>query len=292
MNNEKTNNKLLKRKSLPFAKMQGLGNDYVYVEELNAPIQNASKLSQKISNRHFGVGGDGLVLIGSSDIADFRMRIFNADGSEAEMCGNASRCVGKYLFEKGLTKQSEIKLETLAGIRILHLHIKDGTVEQVSVDMGRPRLIPAEIPMLAEGNDFIHQKIIVNEQSYFATAVSMGNPHLVVPIDNIGALDLETLGPLFENHPLFPKRTNTEFIEIIDRENIRMRVWERGSGETLACGTGACATLVACALNNLTERKAIVHLAGGNLLIEWDKDDIVHMTGPATFVFSGEFLIS
>lgn len=277
-------------RSLPFTKMQGLGNDYVYVEELEAPLQNAPELARQISDRHFGIGSDGLVLIGRSKIADFRMRIFNADGSEAEMCGNASRCVGKYLFEKGLAQHSEIQLETLAGIRLLHLSTEHGAVTEVSVDMGSPQLVPADIPMLAEGDAFINRPIIIDGITYMATAVSMGNPHLVIPVHDLDKLDLENIGPLFEHHRLFPNRINTEFVEVIDRTNIRMRVWERGAGETLACGTGACASLVACALNGLVERKATVHLAGGSLLIEWDNAGIVHMTGPATAVFSGEYL--
>lgn len=277
---------------ISFTKMQGLGNDYVYVEELESPVQNAPELARQISDRHFGIGSDGLVLIGRSEVADFRMRIFNADGSEAEMCGNASRCVGKYLFDKGFARCSEIRLETLAGIRLLHLHTQRGVVTQVRVDMGSPRFDPADIAIKAEGDSFINRSIVINGRPYRVTAISMGNPHLVVPVHDLDRLDLEKLGPLFERHHLFPKRINTEFVEVIDRENIHMRVWERGSGETLACGTGACAALVACALNGATERNAAVHLAGGILRIEWDDEGVVYMTGPAVAVFSGEYLYS
>lgn len=278
--------------ALPFTKMQGLGNDYVYVEELDGPLKNASDLARRISDRHYGIGADGLVLIGRSDKADFRMRIFNADGSEAEMCGNASRCVGKYLFDKRLAQGPEISLETLAGIRLLYLSVKGGAVTQVRVDMGGPVFVPAAIPIHVDGDSFINRTLTVNGRHYRATALSMGNPHLVVPMHSLAALDLSQLGPLFEHHPLFPRRTNTEFVEVADRENIRMRVWERGAGETLACGTGACAALVASVLNGATGRKATVHLAGGSLLIEWDEaSGVVYMTGPAVTVFSGEYLL-
>ncbi len=274
---------------LPFTKMQGLGNDYIYVEEFGVPLENVSSLAQRISDRHYGVGGDGLVLMGRSATADFRMRIFNADGSEAEMCGNATRCVGKYLFEKGLVQGDRFTLETLAGIRSLQLFCQGPTVTSVRVDMGRPRLVPADIPMHAEGESFINREIAVNGRRYKATAVSMGNPHLVVPVQGLAGFDVPLLGPFFEHHALFPKRTNTEFVEVIDRDNIRMRVWERGAGETLACGTGACASAVACALTGATNRTVTVHLQGGTLLIEWDENDVVHMTGPAVRVFAGTY---
>ncbi len=277
---------------LPFTKMQGLGNDYVYVEEFESPIKNPMPLAVAISDRHFGVGGDGLVLIGhSTQAADFRMRIFNADGSEAEMCGNATRCVGKYLFEKGLTSKREFTLETLAGIRGLRLFTEGNTVTRVRVDMGKPILTPADIPMQAEGDNFINREIMVNGRRYRATAVSMGNPHLVVPIAGLDSLDLPALGPFFEHHALFPRRINTEFVEVRDRDHIRMRVWERGAGETMACGTGACAALVACSLNGLTKRAATVKLPGGELCIEWDDNNVIHMTGSASTVFSGEYII-
>ncbi|MDR2076630.1 MAG: diaminopimelate epimerase [Desulfovibrio sp.] len=276
---------------LPFTKMQGLGNDYVYVEEFGAPLADPAPLAVAISDRHFGVGGDGLVLIGPSEKADFRMRIFNADGSEAEMCGNAVRCIGKYLYEKGLTAKTEITLETLAGIRVLALRAKGARVETVRVHMGRPALAPADIPMEAEGESFVNRDILVDGISFRGTAVSMGNPHLVIPVPRVADFALERFGPLCEHHPWFPKRVNTEFVEVLDRARIRMRVWERGSGETLACGTGACAALVACSLNGWTDRKAVLELRGGELEIEWAGDDAVYMTGGAAIVFSGEYLI-
>lgn len=276
---------------LPFTKMQGLGNDYIYVEEFDCPIVRPAPLARAISDRHFGVGGDGLVLMGASDKADFSMRIFNADGSEAEMCGNATRCVGKYLYEKGFTDKTEFTLETLAGIRVLTLCIERGSVDKVRVDMGVPRLRPEEIPMKAEGERFVDQEIMVNGRIYRATALSMGNPHLVVPVPGLESLDLAQVGPLFEHHALFPRRINTEFVQVLDRDRVRMRVWERGAGETMACGTGACAVLVASVLNNWTGRKAIIELRGGELEIEWDEADLVFMTGPAAFVFSGEYIV-
>jgi diaminopimelate epimerase len=271
--------------------MQGLGNDYIYVEEFNAPLADPAPLAVAISDRHFGVGGDGLVLIGPSQNADFRMRIFNADGSEAEMCGNATRCIGKYLYEKGLTTKTELTLETLAGIRILALRTEGARVEAVRVHMGRPALAPADIPMTADGESFIDRDILVDGTLFRGTAVSMGNPHLVIPVPQAADFALEHFGPLCERHPWFPKRVNTEFVEVLDRKRIRMRVWERGSGETLACGTGACASLVACALNGWTDRKAVLELRGGELEIEWAEDGAVYMTGGAAFVFSGEYII-
>ena len=276
---------------LPFTKMQGLGNDYIYMEEFAAPIERPSPLAVAVSDRHFGVGGDGLVLMGHSNTADFRMRIFNADGSEAEMCGNATRCVGKYLYERGFTRSKEFTLETLAGIRVLTLFTNGEHVDRVRVDMGTPELDPARIPMQAEGNSFIDQEIMVNGRRYRGTAVSMGNPHLVVAVPGLESLDLARLGPFFEHHALFPRRVNTEFVHVLDKHRIRMRVWERGAGETLACGTGACAALVACALNHWTDRKAVVELRGGTLEIEWSGDGVIYKTGGAEFVFSGEYLV-
>ena len=294
-----TAQKLSRSRSLPFTKMQGLGNDYIYVEAFEQPLPAPAALALCISDRHFGVGGDGLVLIGPSDKADFRMRIFNADGSEAEMCGNASRCVGKYVYEKRLTDKEEFTLETLAGVRTLrlslhraaHLPAYQKEVTEVRVDMGKPRFAPPDIPMQTDGDNFINREISVNGRRFRATALSMGNPHLVVPMPGIKNLDLPVLGPLFEHHALFPRRINTEFVEILDRDRIRMRVWERGSGETMACGTGACAALVASVLNNSTDRSATVELPGGQLFIEWDSNDVVHMTGPARIVFEGNYRI-
>lgn len=284
-------NNSLTENRLRFVKMEGLGNDYVYVEEFGKKMAGAAELSRRVSDRHFGIGGDGLVLIGDSDKADFSMRIFNADGSEAEMCGNATRCVGKYVYDRGFTKKTSLTLETLAGVRTLELFLEGGAVASVRVDMGAPILEPERIPVNAPGETFIDREIVVDGKKYRGTAVSMGNPHFVVPVESVDALDLEKIGPLFEHHPLFPRRINTEFVEVLSPEAVRMRVWERGSGETLACGTGACATLVACALNNLTGREATVHLTGGDLRIAWSAGGTVFMTGTATHVFDGEYLI-
>lgn len=284
-------NNSLTENRLRFVKMEGLGNDYVYVEEFGKKMAGAAELSRRVSDRHFGIGGDGLVLIGDSDKADFSMRIFNADGSEAEMCGNATRCVGKYVYDRGFTKKTSLTLETLAGVRTLELFLEGGAVASVRVDMGAPILEPERIPVNAPGETFIDREIVVDGKKYRGTAVSMGNPHFVVPVESVEALDLEKIGPLFEHHPLFPRRINTEFVEVLSPEAVRMRVWERGSGETLACGTGACATLVACALNNLTGREATVHLTGGDLRIAWSAGGTVFMTGTATHVFDGEYLI-
>ena len=256
--------------------MHGAGNDYIYVNTLKYPIESPEKLSVEWSAPHTGIGSDGLVLIGSSDKADFSMRIFNADGSEAKMCGNASRCIGKYLYECGLTSQTAVTLDTLSGIKILKLHVEDGKVNTVTVDMGRPA-------------DMKEQPIEANGQKFTGTTVSMGNPHDVVYIDDVQGLDIEKIGPKFENHERFPQRINTEFARVIDRKTVEMRVWERGSGETLACGTGACAVAVASILNGYTEREVEIRLLGGNLQIEWNEEDNhVYMTGPATVVFDGE----
>lgn len=277
---------------LRFVKMEGLGNDYVYVEDFDTPMRNAPEISRHVSDRHFGIGGDGLVLIGKSAKADFSMRIFNADGSEAEMCGNAIRCVGKYVYDKGLTTKISVTVETLAGIRIVDLVVGSGKVTAARVDMGQPVLGPRDIPVDADGENFIGRELVVDGVPYRATAVSMGNPHVVIPVKSVADLDLATIGPSFENHTLFPKRINTEFVEVQSKAEVRMRVWERGSGETLACGTGACATVVACVLNGWTDRKVTVHLTGGDLLIEWDeKSGSVFMTGPATLVFEGEYIL-
>lgn len=275
---------------LAFTKMEGIGNDYVYVwlENLDTPVTDPGPLAVFMSDRNYGVGGDGLVLIGKSGKADFRMRMFNNDGSEGNMCGNASRCVGKFLYDHGYTDKTTITLETKSGIRTLILTLEDGKVSGVTVDMGKPVIKPRDIPMNAEGENFINQEIHVNGATIKGTGVSMGNPHFVVTMHDIASLDLPAIGPNFEHHEMFPERVNTEFIEVVNRQKVRMRVWERGSGETLACGTGACAVLVACALNNYTDRKATIELRGGNLIIEWAEDGIVYMTGPAREVFSGE----
>ncbi len=276
-----------------FTKMQGIGNDYIYVDCSRENVPDPAGLSRKISDRHFGVGGDGLVLILPSEKADFRMRMFNADGSEAEMCGNASRCVGKYLHDRGLTKKTEIALETGAGIKKLRLNLRDGKTSSVQVDMGAPELRPGMIPVdefLAGNTEHILSRPLkVLDREFQISCVNMGNPHCVIFLDQVEDLPLEQWGPIFEHHPFFPKRVNTEFARVIDRRTIRMRVWERGSGETLACGTGACATLVAAVLNGLTGRRATLQLNGGELEIVWDENTgHVLMTGPAEFVFDGE----
>lgn len=274
---------------MKFTKMHGCGNDYVYVNLFEEKVDNAPELSIKVSDRHFGIGSDGLITIGPSDVADFRMRIYNADGSEAEMCGNGIRCVAKYVYDHKLTDKREISVESGAGIKYLQLNVEDGKVETVRVDMGEPILTPAQIPVEADGDAVIDQSIEVCGKEWKMTCVSMGNPHAVVFVDDVKNFPLEEVGPHFENHPRFPKRTNTEFVEVLSRTEANMRVWERGSAETWACGTGTCATVMACILNNKTDNKVLVHLRGGDLTIEYDKaTNHVFMTGPATEVFNGE----
>lgn len=276
-----------------FTKMQGAGNDYIYVNCFKEKLENINETAKAVSDRHFGIGSDGLVLIYPSDKADFRMDMYNSDGTQAEMCGNATRCVGKYVHDKGLTDKTEITLETLAGIKILKLNLNDkGEVETVEVNMGSPELIPKNIPIDSDLDRFIMESVTVDGREYLVTGVSMGNPHAVTFIDDTDSLEIEKLGPKFENHPLFPKRTNTEFAKIIDRKTIKMRVWERGAGETLACGTGACATLVAASLSDLTDDEVDLVLLGGTLHIRWDKENNnIYMTGPAQFVFDGVITI-
>ncbi|MDP4094472.1 MAG: diaminopimelate epimerase [Bacillota bacterium] len=277
---------------MKFTKMQGAGNDYIYVNCMEQTIDNIPEKARFVSDRHFGIGSDGLVLILPSEVADFRMRMFNSDGSESEMCGNATRCIGKYAYDNGLTQKTTVSLETLAGIKILELNVKDGKVETVRVNMGEPILKPSEIPVNSQKELFISEPVEANGTVYKVTCVSMGNPHAVIYMDDVDNLKIETIGPVIENHKLFPRRTNTEFVKVIDRSTLRMRVWERGAGETLACGTGACATLVATVLNGLCERKATLKLLGGDLIIEWnEKDNHVYMTGPAVTVFEGEIEI-
>lgn len=275
-----------------FTKMQGLGNDYVYVNCFKEKISNPPELAKKISDRHFGVGSDGLIMINPSDKADFEMEMYNADGSRAEMCGNGIRCVAKYVYDYGLTDQTNISIETLGGIKYLDLTVENGKVSLVKVDMGQPVLTPAEIPVLADGDKAVDERITVDGTEYRMTCVSMGNPHAVVFIDqDVRDFPLETIGPKFENHERFPKRINTEFVRVLDRNTVEMRVWERGAGETLACGTGACAVGVSCILKGLTEDEVTVKLLGGDLHIRWDREaDRVYMTGPAAVVFDGEWL--
>lgn len=259
-----------------FTKMQGLGNDYVYLDCTKETPEDLPGLSRAVSDRHFGIGSDGLICICPSNRADFRMRMFNADGSEGEMCGNGIRCVGKFIHDKGLSGKTRLSIETKSGIKQLNLTENKGLVETVTVDMGEP--VPAS-PVLLE----------VDGKSWRARPVSMGNPHLILFLDEIDSLDLSKLGPCFEYHPAFPDRTNTEFVEVLDRTHLKMRVWERGSGETLACGTGACAALVAAVLEGRCERRATVQLLGGELSIRWDTDNHISMTGPAVTVFEGDW---
>ena len=274
---------------MKFTKMHGCGNDYVYVNLFEEKVENPAEVSIKVSDRHFGIGSDGLITIGPSDKADFRMHIYNADGSEAEMCGNGIRCVAKYVYDHHLTDKTEITVETGAGVLTLILFPEDGKVQQVRVDMGEPILEPSQIPVVAKGDKVIDEPIEVGGKTWNMTCVSMGNPHAVVFVDDTANFPLETYGPLFENHERFPKRTNTEFVQIISRTEANMRVWERGSAETWACGTGTCACVMACILNGKTEDKVLVHLRGGDLTIEYDrKSNHVFMTGPATEVFMGE----
>ena len=274
---------------MKFTKMQGLGNDYVYVNCFKETIENPPEMAKKVSNRNFGIGSDGLIMINPSDVADFEMEMYNADGSRSEMCGNGIRCVGKCVYDYGLTEKEHISVETLAGIKYLDLTVEDGKVKLVKVDMGSPELVPENIPIVADGNRVIDEPINVNGTEYRMTGVSMGNPHAVVYVEDVKGLDIETIGPAFENHERFPNRVNTEFVKVLDRNTVEMRVWERGSGETMACGTGACAVAVACILNGFTEDKVTVKLLGGDLQIEWDKEaDKIYMTGPAEVSFDGE----
>ena len=279
---------------MKFTKMQGIGNDYVYVNCFEEKVEDPAALAKFVSDRHFGIGSDGLILIKPSKNADFTMDMYNADGSQGEMCGNGIRCVAKYVYDKGLTDQQQISIETLAGIKYLDLTVKDGKVALVRVDMGEPELDPEKIPIIMKGysdetDRVLNAQIKVDGKEYHMTGVSMGNPHDVVYIDDVQGLDIEKIGPKFENHERFPQRINTEFARVIDRKTVEMRVWERGSGETLACGTGACAVAVASILNGYTEREVEIRLLGGNLQIEWNEEDNhVYMTGPATVVFDGE----
>ena len=278
--------------------MHGCGNDYVYVNGFTEKIDDPSEVAKIVSDRHFGIGSDGLIMINPSEVADFEMAMYNADGSRGEMCGNGIRCVAKYVYDFGLTDQTSISVETLAGIKYLDLTVENKKVEKVRVNMGAPILTPAEIPVdpelfLQAKDAVISQPLTVDGKEYRVTCVSMGNPHDVIFMDeDVRTLDLAQIGPGFENHKAFPKRTNTEFVNVIDETHLRMRVWERGSGETFACGTGCCATAVACVLNGLTDDKITVKLLGGEFYIEWDREaNLVYMTGPATVVYNGEINI-
>ena len=274
---------------IKFTKMHGLGNDYVYIDAINQKIENESSLAKFVSNRHFGIGSDGLILICKSEVADFKMRMFNSDGSEAEMCGNGIRCVGKFVYDKGLTNKTTVKIETLAGIKTLILNTKNEKVETARVDMGEPILEAEKIPVITTEEPVKNLELEAENQKFKFTCVSMGNPHAITIVENTKEFDVEKYGKVLEIDKAFPKKANIEFAQIVDRQNINMRVWERGAGETLACGTGACATAVACNLNGLTDRKVNIELLGGTLKIEWnEKDNHVYMTGPAVTVFDGE----
>lgn len=274
---------------IKFTKMQGCGNDYIYVNCLEETVNNPSEAAKVLSDRHFGIGSDGLILIKPSKSADFQMEMYNADGSESAMCGNGVRCIAKYVYDYGLTDKTRIKLETKAGIKYLDLKIEDGKVAMVTVDMGSPILEGKKIPVALDKEQVVAEPITVDGKEYEFTAVSMGNPHAVMFVDNTENVAIDRIGPKFEYHEMFPERVNAEFIQILDRKHVNMRVWERGSGETLACGTGACASVVACVLNGRTDNEVFVHLLGGDLLVRYDqKQNKVFMTGPAEVVFDGE----
>lgn len=274
-----------------FTKMHGCGNDYIYINgaECGIPAQDKPELVQRLSDRHFGIGGDGVIFINPSDEADFEMEMYNADGSRAEMCGNGIRCVAKYVYDKGLTDRTQISIVSAGKIKYLTLTVENGKVSMVRVDMGRPELTASLIPVVSEHDQAVDEEITVDRNVYRMTCVSMGNPHAVVFTDDVANLDLTKIGPHFEQHERFPKRINTEFVRVIDRHTVEMRVWERGTGETLACGTGCCATAVACVLNGKTEADVTVKVLGGEIRIQWDREaDTVFMTGPASTVFEGE----
>lgn len=278
---------------MKFTKMQGIGNDYVYVNCLEETVENPAAVAVKVSDRHFGIGSDGLILIKPSDVADFEMEMYNADGSQGNMCGNGIRCVAKYVYDYGLTDKTSISVNTKSGIKYLELTVKDGKVEEVRVNMGSPVLKTEQVPMIYPGREqVISQPLNVNQEIYEVTAVSMGNPHAIVYMDDVKNLNIEEVGPHFEKHKAFPESVNTEFVRVIDRNTVEMRVWERGSGETLACGTGACAVAVASVLNGYTDEHVTVRLLGGELKIYWDREEnLVYMTGPAAVVFDGEISV-
>ena len=276
---------------IKFTKMQGCGNDYVYINGFTEKIEQEKKpdFVRRVSDRHFGIGSDGVIFINPSEEADFEMEMFNADGSRSEMCGNGIRCVAKFVHDKGMTDAAEFSIISGGQVKYMHLTVEEGVTKAVRVDMGEPVLVPAQVPVIAEGQQAVDEPITVCGQQYRRTCVSMGNPHAVVFWEDVDHLDIEKIGPHFENHERFPRRTNTEFVEVLDRQHVKMRVWERGTGETLACGTGCCATAVACVLNGLTDRHVTVDVLGGSLTIDWDEaTNRVFMTGPAEFVFEGE----
>lgn len=274
---------------MKFTKMHGIGNDYVYVNCFREKVEDPGGVAKFVSDRHFGIGSDGLILIKPSETADFEMEMYNADGSQGSMCGNGIRCVAKYVYDYGLTDKTKFSISTKGGIKYPELTVENGKVSMVKVNMGAPDLTPENIPVVSEKDQVVNEPIEVDGVTYHMTAVSMGNPHTVVFVDDVKGFDIEKIGPKFENHPCFPDRVNTEFCHVIDDETVEMRVWERGSGETLACGTGACATAVACVLNGHTQNKVTVKLLGGDLEIFWDREaNLVYMNGPAATVFDGE----
>ncbi len=275
---------------MKFTKMQGCGNDYVYVNGFTEEIKDKPAFVRAVSDRHFGVGGDGAIFINPSDVADFEMEMYNADGSRSEMCGNGIRCVAKFVYDKGMTDQQQISIVSAGQIKYLDLDVKEGKVANVKVNMGEPVLRAKDVPVISTMEESVDEPIMVQGTEYRMTCVSMGNPHAIVFMDDVANLEIEKIGPYFENHEVFPNRTNTEFVEVVDRSHVNMRVWERGTGETLACGTGCCATVVACVLNGLTDNQVTVKVLGGEIFIEWDRENnLVYMTGPATTVFEGEF---
>ena len=273
---------------MEFVKMEGCGNDYVYVNGFNTKIDNPNELSKIVSDRHFGIGSDGLIVINPSEVADFKMSMYNADGSEGKMCGNGIRCVAKYVYDYKMIDKEVITVETLAGIKTLKLNVENGKVKTVRVNMGSPIINAKDVPVISDKEKVINEPVVIDGKEYNITCISMGNPHAITFVDDTDSLKIEKIGPGFEKNEIFPDRVNTEFIQIIDRKTIKMRVWERGSGETLACGTGACASVVACVLNNLTDNKVTVKLLGGDLEIKYDTDEnTVYMTGPARIAFTG-----
>ena len=275
---------------MKFVKMHGCGNDYVYVNGFEEHIKNKEELAKRVSDRHFGIGSDGAIFINPSEIADFEMEMYNADGSRAEMCGNGIRCVGKFVYDFGLTTKTNITVESFGKIKYLELTVKDGKVSSVRVNMGSPELMADRVPVVSDNEQVVDEPIVVKGEEHNVTCVSMGNPHAVVFMDDVDHLNIEAIGPYFENHSRFPKRINTEFVKVIDRKHVQMRVWERGTGETMACGTGCCATAVACILNGKTENQITVSVLGGEIEIEWDREEnLIYMTGPATTVFTGEY---
>lgn len=275
---------------MKFTKMEGCGNDYVYVNGFEEKIDNPNEVAIAVSDRHFGIGSDGLIIINPSEVADFKMCMYNADGSEGKMCGNGIRCVAKYVYDFNLTDKDVITVETLSGIKTLKLNVENGKVKTVRVNMGAPILECDKVPVKYDDEKMINKPVKVDGKTFNITCVSMGNPHAVTFINDTDNLEIEKIGPKFENNEIFPDKVNTEFIQIIDKKTVKMRVWERGSGETFACGTGACASVVASVLNRLTENKVTVKLLGGELEIEYNHDEnTVYMTGPARVVFTGEY---